>query len=261
MLSNHRLELRFAESLAREAGRLMQRERARGFDVSLKGKNDLVTTIDQGVETFVRDAIQRTYPDDTILGEEQGTTQRDEGRMWVVDPIDGTMNFVSGIPFYCVSIALREGDEAVVGAIYDPNRDELFSGRRGVAPTLDGQAMACTTVEHVSESIVATGFAPPRGGQPEDNLSRFVEVTRRCRGIRRLGSAALDLAYVAAGRLEAFWEFHLNPWDTGAGALLVELAGGKVTDVNGNPSSGFDSSILATNGPIHDELVEILRTP
>jgi myo-inositol-1(or 4)-monophosphatase len=248
------IEQRVAEAVAREAGQRILRGRGAGFDVGLKGKNDLVIDVDTAVEQFVKQALIEAFPGDSVLGEERGTDGDDEARRWFVDPIDGTMNFVQGIPVFCVSIALRVDDEFVVGVIYDPNRDELFSGRRGNRMKVNGADTAVAPTDALADAVLATGFPPLKSAEAEDNLAIFARVTRASRGVRRLGSAALDLAYVAAGRLDGFWEFHLNPWDTAAGTLLVELAGGRVTDIAGSPHSGFEGNIVATNGRIHDAL-------
>lgn len=258
-MSHYLLEQRVAEAVAREAGHRALRARRAGFDVSLKGKNDLVTNIDHEIEVFVKDAILAAFPGDSIMGEEKGTTGDSEGRRWYVDPIDGTMNFVQGIPLFCVSLGLRVADEAVVGVVYEPNNDELFSARRGDGARLDGREIHVSDVGDLGDSVIATGFAPPKSEGAEDNLGPFCRVQKAARGTRRLGSAAIDLAYVACGRLEAFWEFHLNPWDTAAGVLLVELAGGRVTSVDGSRYTGNEASVVASNGAIHESLLQVLR--
>lgn len=259
-MSSYLLEQRVAEAVAREAGRRMIHARAAGFDVSMKGANDLVTNIDRDIEGFIKSALIDAFPGDSVLGEEKGVEGESEGRRWFVDPIDGTMNFVQGIPMFCVSIGLSVGGERQVGVIYDPNRDELFSGRRGALPHLDGREIHVTDVADLDDAVVATGFAPGPGDDTSyDNLNEFVRMSVACRGTRRLGSAAIDLAYVACGRLDGFWEFNLNPWDTAAGALLVELAGGSVTSLDGSRYTGSDRSVVATNGRVHDEMIAVLR--
>lgn len=258
-MSDYRIEQRCAEALAREAGHRMQRERGEDFSIEYKGANDVVTDIDVSIERFLTEELGAIFPNDSVLGEELGHGQAGasaSGRTWVIDPIDGTLNFSRGIPIYCVSIALQVDRESVVGVIFDPNRGELFSARRGHGARLDGAPMRVTGRSSLAETVLATGFPPSRY---EDNLPRFAALTRATNGIRRLGSAALDLAYVAAGRLDGFWEFHLNPWDTAAGYLLVEEAGGRVTDVEGGAYSGFERSILATNGCIHGQLSASLQ--
>lgn len=254
-------EQRCAEALARAAGKRMLRGRDRGFSVELKGKDDLVTNIDREIETFITEELSRIFPDDEVLGEEfGGLEEQSQRRHWLIDPIDGTLNFSHGIPMSCVSIALQHEGESKIGVIYDPYRDEMFSARRGAGAWLDDEPMEVSPEADLSNAVLVTGFRPVTPENLTDNLQNFVNATRQSRGVRRLGSAALDLAYVAAGRLDGFWEFGLNPWDTGAGYLLVEEAGGRVTDVCNQPFSGFEESILATNGSIHDELIDLLGT-
>jgi myo-inositol-1(or 4)-monophosphatase len=250
---------RCAESIAREAGAYMVRERRAGFEIDLKGKNDLVTTIDIAVERRVTEQLAANFPDDAIFGEELGQSSGPEARRWVIDPIDGTLNFSTGVPFYCISIALQVDGESVVGVIYEPNRDELFTAVRGEGAWLDGKPMQVTSAGEIADSVLVTGFPPLKDGQKTDNLDNFVRASRASRAVRRLGSAALDLAYVAAGRMDGFWEFHLNPWDTAAGYLMVTEAGGRVTDVNGMDYTAYADSVVATNGAIHDALLPILE--
>ncbi len=259
-MSNYIIEQRVAESIAREAGRRILRAVSTGFDVHLKGQNDFVTNIDRSIEDFVKAALLGAFPTDAVFGEEHGSSG-ESSRCWFVDPIDGTTNFVRGVPMYCVSIALRDGEQWVAGVVYDPNRDELFSGRRGGEVLVDGVAARVAQTPRLADSVVATGFPPRKDSDAQDNVAQFGRVIRVTRAVRRLGSAALDLAYVACGRLDGFWEFHLNPWDTGAAAFLVELGGGEVTTVGGDTHTGFEPSILATNAIIHPEFIQTLREP
>jgi myo-inositol-1(or 4)-monophosphatase len=252
-------EQRCAEALARQAGKMMLRGSRGGFSVDVKDENDVVTNIDREIETFITAELRQMFPDDEILGEEFGGEKaQSDKRHWLIDPIDGTLNFSYGVPLSCVSIALQDEGVSKVGVIYDPYRDELFSARSGAGATLDGVKMQVSPKPTLDNAVLVTGFRPTPSASTTDNLANFVAVTKRSRGVRRLGSAALDLAYVAAGRMDGFWEFGLNPWDTGAGYLLVKEAGGRVTDVREGPYSGFEPSILATNGKIHDELIELL---
>ncbi len=253
-------ELRVAESLARRAGRQMARERRTGFSVDYKATNDPVTDIDIGVETFLQEELREAFPDDTVVGEELETAHGGETgrRTWYVDPIDGTLNFSRGLPMFCTSIALQVEEESVVGVIYDPRRDELFSARRGHGATLDGAPLEVSEVAALEEALLVTGFPRSLDEAETDNVLEFARLTRASRGVRRLGSAALDLAYVAAGRLDGFWEFHLNPWDTAAGYLIVAEAGGRVTDTAGAPYDGRQSSILATNAHLHEAIIDEL---
>lgn len=253
------IEQRCAEAIAREAGKMMLRGASRGFAVSTKGENDVVTDIDRDIETFVTAQLTQMFPDDQILGEEfGGQSAQSQVRHWLIDPIDGTLNFSSGVPLSCVSIAMQHEGVSKVGVIYDPHRDELFSARRGAGAHLNGEPMQVSAKPTLDDAVLVTGFRPAPPEDMTDNLQNFVAVTKRSRGVRRLGSAALDLAYVAAGRMDGFWEFGLNPWDTGAGYLLVQEAGGRVTDIHDGPYTGFEPSILATNANIHDSLIELL---
>lgn len=253
------IEQRCAEAIARQAGKMMLRAIQRGFSVSTKGDHDVVTDVDRAIETFITGELSAMFPADEILGEEfGGQHEHSQKRHWLIDPIDGTLNFSYGVPLSCVSIALQHEGISQVGVIYDPYRDEVFSARHGAGAHLNGEAIHVSGKRTLDDAVMVTGFRPvtPRG--LTDNLQNFVAVTKRSRGVRRLGSAALDLAYVAAGRMDGFWEFGLNPWDTGAGYLLVQEAGGRVTDIQEGAYSGFEPSILATNGHIHDFVIELL---
>lgn len=262
-MSDYLLELRVAEAIAREAGKRILRQRRDGFTVSLKAKNDLVTDVDRATEVFIREQLHRALPSDAVFGEEYGHDQPDDARktssrQWLVDPIDGTVNFTMGIPVYCVSIALQVDNNTVAAVIYDPNLDELFSARRGAGATLNGEAIATSPETALEDSLLVTGFPARRSAEFDRTLQQFTLLTHESRGVRRLGSAALDLAYVAAGRLDGFWEYGLSPWDTAAGYLLVQEAGGIVTDIQNQSYTSYEASILATNGHIHQAMLSTL---
>ncbi len=253
------LELRCAEALAREAGKRMQKERQEGFTVKYKKQNDPVTDVDRSVETFIREQLGILFKDDSILGEEFGEEEHREDRVWMIDPIDGTTNFSQGIPIYCVSIALQHKGDTVVAVIYDPTRDELFSAMKGNGTRLNGQTVNVTEQPQLSQAVLATGFPPFKQGDTYELIvKRMGHVIACSRGMRRLGSAALDLAYVAAGRLDGFWEYNLNPWDTAAGYLLVQEAGGTVTADSGQPYGVYKKSVVASNSLIHEALLKSL---
>lgn len=254
------VEQRCAEALARQAGKMMLRASRGEFEVMAKNTNDVVTEVDRAIEVFITGELRRLFGRDEILGEEFGGTRgASEHRRWLVDPIDGTLNFSRGVPMSCVSIALQDAGESKVGVIYDPFRDELFSAHRDQGARLNDRPMTISRHDTLDDAVLVTGFMPSTPDELTDNLQNFVNVSKRSRAVRRLGSAALDLAYVAAGRLDGFWEFGLNPWDTAAGYLLVQEAGGQVSDHTGKPYSAFEPSILATNAFIHDSLVELLN--
>lgn len=257
-----------AAEIAREAGGRLREFFAQGVVTEYKGDVDVVTVADRTVEKLIRTRLGEAFPTHGIYGEE-GTRERLEGEYrWYVDPLDGTTNFAHGFPQFCVSMGLEHRPEGrttddedgilVAGVIYDPLRDEMFTAERGHGAHLNGKPMRASQVQNLAESLIATGF-PSRKRHDSPNVHFYQEFTLRSHGVRRAGSAALDLAYVAVGRMEAFWEFNLNPWDTAAGILLVEEAGGRVTDFNGDHFRLDSREILASNGLIHEELVGLFQ--
>ena len=254
-----------AAAIAREAGACLREFFSQGVETEYKGDVDLVTVADRASENLIRRRLDEVFPDQGIYGEE-GTRERLEcAYRWYVDPLDGTTNFAHGFPHFCVSLGLehrRPGSEPeadgtlVAGVIYDPLRDELFTAERGRGAHLNGKLTRASRISEVAESLLGTGF-PSRKRHSSPNIHFYQELTLRSHGVRRAGSAALDLAYVAAGRLDAFWEFNLNPWDTAAGILMVEEAGGRVTDFSGNTFQLNSREILASNGLVHAELVNL----
>lgn len=256
-----------ASEIAREAGARLREFFAQGVETEYKGDVDLVTVADRTVEKLIRTRLTEIFPDHGIYGEE-GTRERLEREFrWYVDPLDGTTNFAHAFPQFCVSMGLEQrnpglkGDEdgmLVAAVIYDPMRDELFAAERGMGATVNGKAIAVSKISTLAEALVATGF-PSRKRHQNPNIHFYHEITLRSHGVRRAGSAALDLAYVAAGRLEGFWEFNLNPWDTAAGILLVEEAGGRVSNFAGGQFRLNSEETLVSNGLIHDELVSLFE--
>jgi myo-inositol-1(or 4)-monophosphatase len=256
-----------AAGIAREAGALLREFFAKGVETEYKGDVDLVTVADRTAEKLIRTRLAEVFPEHGVYGEE-GTRDRMEGEFrWYVDPLDGTTNFAHGFPQFCVSMGLEQRLAAVApeldgtlvaGVIYDPMRDELYTAERGKGAWLNGKRIHVSRIPVLAESLVATGF-PSRKRHESPNIHFYHEFTLRSHGVRRAGSAALDLAFVASGRLEAFWEFNLNPWDTAAGILLVEEAGGQITGFDGQPFQLNSREILASNGLIQDELVGLFR--
>lgn len=252
-----------AAEIAREAGARLRDYFSHGVKTEYKGDVDLVTEADRAVEKLVRTSLSQAFPEHGIYGEE-GTRERLEAEFrWYVDPLDGTTNFAHGFPQFCVSMGLEhrpagtrpdQDGTLVAGVIYDPMRDELFTAERGHGTRLNGKPVTVSRTAWLSEALLATGF-PSRKRHSSPNVHFYHEFTLRSHGVRRAGSAALDLAYVACGRMEAFWEFNLNPWDTAAGILLVEEAGGRVTDFSGAHVQLSSDEVLASNGLIHDELI------
>ena len=256
-----------ASAIAREAGARLREFLAQGVETEYKGDVDLVTVADRTAEKLIRERLSEAFPEHGVYGEE-GTRDRLEGEYrWYVDPLDGTTNFAHGLPQFCVSLGLElrpeglrpdEDGTLVAAVIYDPMRDELFTAERGRGAWLNGKPMRVSRTPELAEALVATGF-PSRKRHESPNVHFYQEFTLRSHGVRRAGSAALDLASIAAGRMDAFWEFKLNPWDTAAGILLVEEAGGRVTDFAGNPFRLESRETLASNGLIHAELVGLFE--
>jgi len=252
-----------ATAIAREAGARLREFYSQGVVTEYKGDVDLVTVADRTAEKLIRERLSKVFPEHGIFGEE-GTRDRLDGEFrWYVDPLDGTTNFAHGFPQFCVSMGLEQRSKGlaqsedgtmVAAVIYDPLRDELFVAERGHGARLNGRPMHVSKTPELAEALVATGF-PSRKRNESPNIHFYHEFSLRSHGVRRAGSAALDLAYVAAGRLDAFWEFNINPWDTAAGFLLVEEAGGKMTGFSGKPFRLDSREILASNGLIHSELM------
>lgn len=254
-----------ASEIAREAGAKLREFFASGVETEYKGDVDLVTIADRTAEKLIRSRLTEIFSEHGIYGEE-GTRERLDGEFrWYVDPLDGTTNFAHGFPHFCVSMGLEQrapglspGADGVLvaGVIYEPLRDELFAAERGKGAFVNGKPIRVSAIPQLAESLLATGF-PSRKRHSSPNIHFYHEFTLRSHGVRRAGSAALDLAYVAAGRLEGFWEFNLNSWDTAAGILLVEEAGGRVTDFSGGRYRIASDEILASNGLIHDEVLAL----
>jgi len=256
-----------AAPLAREAGAKLREFLAQGVATEYKGDVDLVTVADRTVEAYLQDALLTTFPSHGIYGEEGTRDRLDAEYRWYIDPLDGTTNFAHGFPHFCVSMGLEhrtaglapEHDGPIVaGVIYDPMRDELFTAERGKGAFLNGKPIHVSSVPELGEALVATGF-PSRKRHENPNIHFYQEFTLRSHGVRRAGSAALDLAYVACGRMDAFWEFGLNPWDTAAGFLLVEEAGGMVTGFDGAYRKLDSREILASNQLIHHEMLSFFK--
>jgi myo-inositol-1(or 4)-monophosphatase len=252
-----------ASAIAREGGARLREFLALGVETEYKGDVDIVTVADRTVEKLIRERLREAFPDHGVYGEE-GTRDRMEGEFrWYVDPLDGTTNFAHGFPQFCVSLGLEhrpaglepgQDGTLVAGVIYDPMRDELFAAEHGKGAWLNGKRIHVSRTPELGEALLATGF-PSRKRHASPNIHFYQEFTLRSHGVRRAGSAALDLAYVACGRMDAFWEFNLNPWDTAAGILLIEEAGGRVTDFDGGRFRLDSSEVLASNGIIHQELL------
>jgi myo-inositol-1(or 4)-monophosphatase len=243
------------EAIAREAGKLLMGYFARHVTIEYKGEVDLVTEADRTSEKLIVERLRARWPEHGIVAEEGTRSEMDADYRWYVDPLDGTTNFAHGYPVFCVSIALaRQDGQLAVGVLYDPTRDEMFAAERGLGATLNGQPIHVSQTKVLAESILGTGF-PSHKRHKNPNIHFYHQITLRSHGVRRAGSAALDLANVASGRYDGFWEFNLNPWDTAAGALLVQEAGGMVTRFDGSAFRLDSREVLASNGLIHRELI------
>ena len=229
--------------------------------IEKKGAIDLVTETDREIERAFRALVAGRFPGHEVLGEEFSAAEdsaRSPEFCWIFDPIDGTTNFAHGLPIFSSSLALEINGEAAVAAVYDPNRRELFTAERGAGAWLNGRPLRVSTAATLIDSLLCTGFPYSVQQKPEELVGLFAHFLGISRAVRRLGSAAIDLCYVAAGRLDGFWEMHLGPWDIAAGALIVQEAGGRVTATDGTVFASRRGNILATNGPLHDRMVHAI---
>jgi myo-inositol-1(or 4)-monophosphatase len=243
-----------AAQIAREAGALLMDYFHRKVTVEYKGEADLVTVADRKSEALIRQRLREHWPSHDILGEEGGLQDTGSDYRWYVDPLDGTTNFAHGFPVFCVSMALEYKGQRIAGVIYDPTRDELFAAEQGSGAYLNQQRIHVSNTSNLAESLIATGF-PSHKRHKNPNIFFYHQITLRSHGVRRAGSAALDLCCVACGRFDGFWEFNLNPWDTAAGVLIVEEAGGKITNFHGGPFELSSRETLASNSLIHEALL------
>jgi len=247
-----------AVAAATRAGKLLLEKRGKPGEVIKKGEVDLVTEMDRRAETLIVDTLRSAFPDHSILAEEGTRVEGPAPFRWLIDPIDGTTNYAHGFPVFCVAVALERDGIPVLGVAYDPSREELFTAERGRGASLNGDPIRVSDSASLNDSLLATGFPYDIRVNPHNNLAEYAAFSLCCRAVRRLGSAVLDLCYVAAGRLDGYWEFRLGPWDLAAGALMVEEAGGAVTDLLGGPFALDKLQIVASNGRIHREMVAVL---
>lgn len=253
-MSNRYLDV--AIEIAREAGKVLREEVDRPPDIAYKGDFDLVTQADRRSEKVIVERLQRYFPGHAVAAEEGTGTDSDAEYRWHVDPLDGTTNFAHGYPCFCVSMALARRGQLILGVVYNPVYDEMFTAARGEGATFNGKKIYCSKIGALKNSLLCTGF-PNHKRESHPNIYYYWDFTLRSHGVRRDGSAALDLAYVAAGRFDGFWEFGLKPWDTAAGIVLVEEAGGSISDLEGQPYALGGRTILASNGLIHEEMKQV----
>jgi myo-inositol-1(or 4)-monophosphatase len=238
------------------------RYEARRFDrglVEFKGRNDLVSYVDRQAEQILSDNLAKLVHGSGFIMEESGYDRHEQEYVWIVDPLDGTTNFVYGVPFYSVSVALQHNKQTILGAVYEVNREELFLAARGHGAMLNGAPIKVSDSPGLADSLIATGFPFRAFARIDEYLSMLKDCMHRARGVRRLGSAALDLAYTAMGRFDGFFEINLSPWDVAAGTLIIQEAGGTVTDFFGEDNHLFGKMIVATNGRIHAEMLSVIQ--
>lgn len=253
--------LEAAWQAASAAGEIIRDNWQRPKSIDFKGAIDLVTTVDRESERKIVELLRSRFPSHSILAEEETNLELGKSSYrWIVDPLDGTTNFAHGYPQFCVSIALQQQDKVILALVYDPIRGESFRAVKGQGATLNDEPIATSSTNELDKALLATGFPYDHRENADFYLSYFKAFMTKSQGIRRGGSSALDLSYVACGRLDGFWEMKLKPWDTAAGALIVTEAGGKLSDFTGKPFSIWGSETLAANSAIHDEMVAIAKS-
>lgn len=254
------LTLSYVENLARQAGEILRAGYNKEHQVGYKGVIDLVTEIDHQSEKFLLDEVRRDFPEHHIFSEESGIIQGNADAVWYIDPLDGTVNYAHHVPIFCVSIAYASRGVLTLGAVYDPMRDEMFLAERGKGAHLNGHRLHASSATELQRSLLVTGFPYNAWNTPQDNFANFVKFGKLTQGVRRLGSAALDLCYVAAGRFDGFWEMSLNPWDVAAGGLMCEEAEASITNIRGEADYiSPPQSVIACAPGIHARMLEELH--
>jgi myo-inositol-1(or 4)-monophosphatase len=243
----------------RDSGAIQREWLGKEKKIEFKGEINLVTEVDRICEQRIIEIIKEVFPDHNILTEETPMPQLPSPYRWIIDPLDGTTNYAHGYPCFCTSVALELEGEVVLGAVYDPLLEELFTAQQGKGAFLNGEQISVSATKQLTNALICTGFPYDLRESPVNNVSHFNNFIMQARAVRRDGSAALDLCYVAMGRFDGFWELKLNPWDVAAGKLLVEEAGGVVTDFGGGPVDIYGQETLASNGRIHEEMIEVLQ--
>lgn len=250
--------LEFVVQIARRAGALLLAGLEGDPVIELKSPYEVVTAMDRASEALIVGELSRQFPDHAILSEEGGGVERNSDYRWVIDPLDGTNNYAHHYPCFCVSIALVYQAQSILGVVYDPLRDEVFTSQAGQGAWCNGRQMRVAPTASLASALVSTGFPYDYGTNPANNRVQFDRIQSSCQGVRRGGSAALDLAYVAAGRLDAHWELRLKPWDSAAATLMITEAGGTITDWRNGPWTPWSEDLVASNGRIHAELIALM---
>lgn len=253
-----RLYKQTAIDAALAAGKLIKSSVGKVKKITYKGRINIVTDVDKRSEAMIIKKILSVFPDHSILAEEIGAQDRCCGYKWIIDPLDGTTNFAHSFPFFCVSIGLEKDGDIILGVVYDPARDELFFAQRGRGAYLNNKRIHVSKSARLKDCLLATGFAYDVKEVKNDNIAHFKHFLMEARAIRRAGSAAIDLCYVACGRFDGFWELELCPWDMAAGTLIVKEAGGKITLFDGSEYDHYDKQVLASNGLIHNKMISVL---
>lgn len=254
--------LNIAIEAATDAGKFLKRNLGKVREIQQKAgqERNLVTEIDKRSEEIIIERIRKHFPSHAILAEESGSqSDGTSSYKWIIDPLDGTTNFTHGLPMFCVSIGVEYNDQLLLGVVYDPNLDELFTAEQGKGAFLNGKRIMVSKTASLKKSLLVTGFPYNVVENPNHAIEHFVNFLMSAQAVRRMGSAAMDLAYVAAGRYDGFWEVALNPWDMAAGALLVKEAGGTLSDFADNPFNIYQKEIAASNGLVHGEMIEVLK--
>ncbi len=249
-----------AKGTAEEAGTLLRKNLGQIGEVFFKGLVNLVTKSDTESQDLIFSRLSARFPGHDFLAEEGLKSLRGSDFRWVFDPLDGTTNFAHGFPVFCVSLGLEHRSRLVCGVVYDPTRDEMFWAEKGEGAYLNGEKIRVSAIDDLNKSLLATGFSYDIR-ETRTNIRQFNEFLLLAQGVRRCGSAALDLCYVASGRLEGFWEMKLSPWDTAAGAVIVEEAGGRISDFQGNPVNIYHPEVVASNGLVHQAMMDVLKRP
>jgi len=247
-------------NIAKEAGEVIRNGFGENLKIEFKtGDNNLVTNIDKAAEKIILDFVKLEYPTHSIIAEESGTKQKSSDYTWVIDPLDGTTNFAHGLPIFAVSIGVQKKDKTIAGVVYDVISDKVYAAEKGSGTYVNGNKIMVTKNNTLSESLVVTGFPYDIKKDLDETVKVFTQFLLKTRGVRRLGSAAMDFCYVASGVFDGFWESGLNPWDVCAGMLLVKEAGGTNSDFMGNPNNIFSNQFLATNGLIHNDMLKVFN--
>ena len=251
--------LEFAIQLAFESGRIQKKYFQKALSISHKGEINLVTNVDVECQSRIIELIAEHFPDDEVISEEKTNVYETGKNRWIIDPLDGTTNYAHGYPFFCTSIGYEVDGEIIVGVVYNPIADEIFFARKGDGSFFNGERMSVSKVSDMKQALLSTGFPYDIATNPQNNINQWTAFLFRAQGLRRDGSAGLNLSYTAAGRFDGFWELKLSPWDMAAGVLIVTEAGGTVTSLRGETFNLYRGGIVASNGLVHQEMVSVIR--